>query len=71
MCISLQGQLAVGAMGYPILCEVVREEREDLDMLHGALECLVLSLACGQPPPVKPARPQASVKLMGPVGIST
>ena len=55
-----QGQLAVGAMGFPTLCEVVREEREDLEMLRGALETLVLALAHGQPPIVNPARPQAS-----------
>lgn len=27
-------------MGFPILCEVIREERKDLDMLRTALECL-------------------------------
>lgn len=46
-------------MGFPTLCEVVREEREDLEMLRGALECLVLALAHGQPPTENPARPQA------------
>ena len=55
----MQAQLAVGAMGFPILCEVVREEREDLDMLRGALECLVLALAHGEPPKANPRRPQA------------
>lgn len=35
-----QAQAAVGAMGFPILCEVIREERKDLDMLRTALECL-------------------------------
>ena len=46
-------------MGFPTLCEVVRDEREDLEMLRGALEVLVLALAHGQPPHVNPARPQA------------
>lgn len=27
-------------MGFPILCEVVREERKDMDLLRTALECL-------------------------------
>ena len=27
-------------MGFPTLCEVVREERKDVDMLRTALECL-------------------------------
>ena len=27
-------------MGFPILCEVIREERKDLDVLRTALECL-------------------------------
>ncbi len=27
-------------MGFPILCEVVREERKNLELLRTALECL-------------------------------
>ena len=45
-----------------MLCEVVREERDDLEMLRGALECLVLALAHGQPPKLNPARPQACTR---------
>lgn len=35
-----QAQSAVGAMGFPILCEVVREEHKDVELLRTALECL-------------------------------
>ena len=52
-------------MGLPILCEVVREERDELEMLRGALECLCLAVPAAsggnpQRPQVKkaPADPQ-------------
>jgi len=43
-----QAQLAVGAMGFPVLAEVLREDREDVELLQGALEVLIN--ACGPPP---------------------
>ena len=53
----MQAQLAMGAMGLPILCEVVREERDDLEMLRGALECLCLAVPAASGG--NPQRPQA------------
>ncbi len=44
-------------MGLPILCEVVREERDDLEMLRGALECLCLAVPAASGG--NPQRPQA------------
>lgn len=41
---SWQAQLAVGAQGLPVLCTIVKEEREDTDMLRAALECLTLAI---------------------------
>jgi hypothetical protein len=40
-----QAQLALGAMGFPVLGEVLREERDDVEMVVGALECLTNALA--------------------------
>lgn len=37
-----QAKLAVGAHGLPLLCTVVKEERQDIEMLRGALECLTI-----------------------------
>ncbi len=37
-----QAKLAVGAHGLPLLCTVVKEERQDIEMLRGALECLTV-----------------------------
>ena len=41
---SLQAQLAVGAQGLPVLCTVVKKERQDTDMLRAALECLTIAI---------------------------
>lgn len=40
-------------MGFPVLTEVLREDREDTEMLQGALEVLIN--ACGCPPAAAPA----------------
>jgi hypothetical protein len=51
-------------MGLPTLCEVVREERDDLEMLRGALECLCLSVpASGE---ANSRRPQARAAVLNP-----
>lgn len=39
-----QAQLAVGAQGLPVLCTIIKEEREDTDMLRAALECLTIAI---------------------------
>ncbi|KAA6420456.1 MAG: golgin candidate 6-like [Trebouxia sp. A1-2] len=39
---NTQARLAVGAHGLPMLCTVVKEERQDIEMLRGALECLTI-----------------------------
>lgn len=41
---SRTAQLSFGAMGFPILLTVLREEREDIEMVRGALETLVSAL---------------------------
>ncbi|CAI9094132.1 OLC1v1029821C1 [Oldenlandia corymbosa var. corymbosa] len=38
------GQLAFGAMGFPVLLSVLREERDDVEMVRGALETLISAL---------------------------
>lgn len=48
-----QAQVAVGAMGFPVLTEVLREDREDTELLQGALEVLIH--ACGCPPAAAPS----------------
>ncbi|KMT10908.1 hypothetical protein BVRB_5g113210 [Beta vulgaris subsp. vulgaris] len=37
-------QLAFGAMGFPVLLSVLKDERDDVEMVRGALETLVSSL---------------------------
>ncbi|XVF16328.1 hypothetical protein REPUB_Repub10bG0021900 [Reevesia pubescens] len=41
---SRAAQLAFGAMGFPVLMGVLKEERDDAEMVHGALETLVSAL---------------------------
>ncbi|KAK8593008.1 hypothetical protein V6N12_045097 [Hibiscus sabdariffa] len=41
---SHAGQLAFGAMGFPVLMGVLKEERDDVEMVRGALETLVSAL---------------------------
>lgn len=41
---SRSAQLAFGAMGFPVLMSVLREERDDVEMVRGALETLVSAL---------------------------
>ncbi|XP_042508019.1 golgin candidate 6 isoform X2 [Macadamia integrifolia] len=41
---SHSAQLAFGAMGFPVLMGVLKEERDDVEMVRGALETLVSAL---------------------------
>ncbi|KAL5702642.1 hypothetical protein ACHQM5_027836 [Ranunculus cassubicifolius] len=41
---SRSAQLAFGAMGFPVLMGVLREERDDVEMVRGSLETLVSAL---------------------------
>lgn len=41
---SGSAQLAFGAMGFPVLMSVLKEERDDVEMVRGALETLVNAL---------------------------
>ncbi|KAA8522440.1 hypothetical protein F0562_013199 [Nyssa sinensis] len=41
---SHSAQLAFGAMGFPVLLSVLKEERDDVEMIRGALETLVSAL---------------------------
>ncbi|KAJ4749902.1 Golgin candidate 6 [Rhynchospora pubera] len=41
---SRQAQISVGAIGFPVLLHVLREDREDVELIRGALETLVSSL---------------------------
>ncbi|KAL6986295.1 Golgin candidate 6 [Sarracenia purpurea var. burkii] len=57
---SRAAQLAFGAMGFPVLLSVLKEERDDVEMVRGALETLVSALtpidhAKGQKNEVQPA----------------
>ncbi|KAK3287282.1 hypothetical protein CYMTET_5197 [Cymbomonas tetramitiformis] len=42
---SPQAQLALGAIGLPVLINVLKEEREDVEMVRGALESLYNAMA--------------------------
>ncbi|PIN03998.1 ER-Golgi vesicle-tethering protein p115 [Handroanthus impetiginosus] len=42
---SRGAQLAFGAMGFPVLLSVLKEERDDVEMVRGALETLVSALS--------------------------
>ncbi|KAF3773047.1 Golgin candidate 6 [Nymphaea thermarum] len=41
---SHQAQLAFGAMGFPVIMSVLKEERADVEMVRGALETLIGAL---------------------------
>ncbi|XP_031485499.1 golgin candidate 6 [Nymphaea colorata] len=41
---SHQAQLAFGAMGFPVIMSVLKEERADVEMVRGALEILIGAL---------------------------
>ncbi|KAK3020228.1 hypothetical protein RJ639_046860 [Escallonia herrerae] len=41
---SRAAQLAFGAMGFPVLLSVLKDERDDVEMVRGALETLVSAL---------------------------
>ncbi|KAI3879999.1 hypothetical protein MKW92_037729 [Papaver armeniacum] len=41
---SRSAQLAFGAMGFPVLMGILREERDDVEMVRGAVETLVSAL---------------------------
>ncbi|KAK6158218.1 hypothetical protein DH2020_005532 [Rehmannia glutinosa] len=42
---SNAAQLSFGAMGFPVLLSVLKEERDDVEMVRGALETLVSALS--------------------------
>lgn len=44
-CNCLQAQYAISSMGLPVLLSVISEDRDDLELLKGALEVLQLSVA--------------------------
>ncbi|XP_015879121.3 golgin candidate 6 [Ziziphus jujuba] len=57
---SNAAQLAFGAMGFPVMISVLKEERDDVEMVRGALETLLAALtpidhAKGQKNEVQPA----------------
>eukprot|EP00898_Chlorokybus_atmophyticus_P003336 jgi/Chlat1/4002/Chrsp26S04071 len=59
---STTAQLAVGAMGFPVLTGVLRDERQDTEMIRAALEVLLNAMGItGAPPPAdgKGIRPAA------------
>ncbi|XP_042010505.1 golgin candidate 6-like [Salvia splendens] len=47
---SHAAQLAFGAMGFPVLLSVLKEERDDVEMLRGAIETLVSAVSPTQHP---------------------
>lgn len=56
---SSSAQLAFGAMGFPVLLSLLKEERDDTEIIRGALETLVSALtpidAVGQKNEIRPA----------------
>ncbi|KAG9446082.1 hypothetical protein H6P81_012210 [Aristolochia fimbriata] len=68
-------QLAFGAMGFPVLMSVLKEERDDVEMVRGALETMVgaltpLSSAHGPKTEVQPALLNSDLLSREPDGIS-
>ncbi|KAL6532939.1 Golgin candidate 6 [Orobanche gracilis] len=47
---SHAAQLAFGAMGFPVLLSVLKEERDDIEMIRGAIETLVSAISLTQHP---------------------
>ncbi|KAG6408057.1 hypothetical protein SASPL_131059 [Salvia splendens] len=47
---SYAAQLAFGAMGFPVLLSVLKEERDDVEMLRAAIETLVSAVSPTQHP---------------------
>ncbi|KAL6509115.1 Golgin candidate 6 [Orobanche gracilis] len=47
---SHAAQLAFGAMGFPVLLSVLKEERDDIEMIRGAIETLVSAISPTQHP---------------------
>ena len=43
-----QAQESMGTMGLPVLISVLQEDRDDLELLQGALEVLYLSCSTGE-----------------------
>ncbi|KAI9075590.1 hypothetical protein K1719_042496 [Acacia pycnantha] len=43
-CLTGSAMLAFGAMGFPVMLGVLKEERDDIEMVRGALETLVTAL---------------------------
>eukprot|EP00850_Spirogloea_muscicola_P018954 SM000179S03426 [mRNA] locus=s179:217937:219229:- [translate_table: standard] len=41
---SRAAQLAFGTMGFPVLSDVLKDERDDIEMVRGALEALINGL---------------------------
>lgn len=54
-----QAQNALASLGYPVICAVLRDEREDIDMLRAAIECINTSTSQDnrRTPQVGPATP--------------
>ncbi|KAL6540421.1 Golgin candidate 6 [Orobanche minor] len=47
---SHAAQLAFGAMGFPVLLSVLKEDRDDIEMIRGAIETLVSAVSPTQHP---------------------
>ncbi|KAL1556859.1 Golgin candidate 6, variant 2 [Salvia divinorum] len=47
---SHAAQLAFGAMGFPVLLSVLKEERDDIELIRGAIETLVSAVSPTQHP---------------------
>ncbi|KAG0470454.1 hypothetical protein HPP92_017154 [Vanilla planifolia] len=63
---SSSAQLAFGAMGFPVILSVLKEERDDTEMIRGALETLISALTpidttVGQKDEVRPASMNAEL----------
>lgn len=43
-----QAQSALGSMGFPVLMHVLQDDREDVELVRGALECLLLAMGGGE-----------------------
>jgi hypothetical protein len=56
-----QGQLAMGSMGLPVLVSVIQEDRDDLQLLTGALEVLIATFAAEEPTYGAPQHPEGQV----------
>jgi hypothetical protein len=63
VCSWMQAKKILGMTGLPVLCNILKEDRGDREMLRGALECLNIAIAPTPVPPPPPFRPPRNKRM--------